>query len=161
MILFKKRPYERFRLNRWRNNNDVINFFTIYENGVQWGRYKHIIKFFKQNKHYGGKRFLKEFPYKRWSRSGLNKIIRKIDRTRTSKRLPGSGRSRTARTAEKICLHRRQPASCLETILPWEKSFGHNLRTRAHNFLLPEKDDRNFVSRSMLNSKLRIFFYFI
>src|SRR6218665_1675097 len=40
-----------------------------------------------------------------------------------------------------------------------KKSSGHNLRTRAHNFLFPEKDDRNFVSRSiMMNSKLRIFF---
>src|SRR6218665_1464756 len=30
-----------------------------------------------------------------------------------------------------------------------KKSSGHNLRTRAHNFLLSEKDDRNFVSRSI------------
>ena len=38
------------------------------------------------------KKFLKEFPHKSWSRSGLNKIIRKIDRTGTSRRLPSSGR---------------------------------------------------------------------
>src|SRR6218665_469435 len=63
---------------------------------------KRVIKFFRQNNHYGAKRFLKEFPYKSWSRSGLNKIIGKIDRTGTSKRLPGSGRPRTARTADKI-----------------------------------------------------------
>ena len=44
----------------------------------------------------------KEFPHKSWSRSGLNKIIRKIDRTGTSKRLPDSGRPRTARTSDKI-----------------------------------------------------------
>src|SRR6218665_690774 len=30
-----------------------------------------------------------------------------------------------------------------------KKSSGHNLRTQAHNYLLPEKDDRNFVSRSI------------
>ena len=31
-----------------------------------------------------------------------------------------------------------------------EKKFsGHNPRTRDHNFLLPEKDYRNFVSRSI------------
>src|SRR6218665_1533741 len=30
-----------------------------------------------------------------------------------------------------------------------KKSSGHNLRTRTHNFLLPEKDDRNFVSQSI------------
>ena len=51
---------------------------------------KHIIKFSRQNKHYGAKRFLKEFLHKSWSRNGLNKIICKIDRTGTSKRLPGS-----------------------------------------------------------------------
>ena len=55
---------------------------------------KHVIKFFRQNKHYGEKRFLKEFPHKNWSRSGLNKIIRRIDHVGTSKRLPGSGRPR-------------------------------------------------------------------
>src|SRR6218665_2585513 len=63
---------------------------------------KHVIKFFRQNKHYGAKRFFKEFHHKSWSRSGLNKIIRKIDRTGTSKCLPGSGRPRTTRTADKI-----------------------------------------------------------
>ena len=63
---------------------------------------KHAIKFFRQNKHQGANRFLKEFPHKSWSRSELSKIIRKIDPTGTSKRLPGSGRPRTARTAGKI-----------------------------------------------------------
>ena len=41
---------------------------------------KHIIKFLRQNNHYGAKRFVKEFPHKSWSRSELNTIIRKIDR---------------------------------------------------------------------------------
>jgi len=63
---------------------------------------KHVIKFVRQNKHYAGKLFLKEFPHKSWSRGRLDKIIRKIDRTGTSKRLPGSGRPRTSRTADKI-----------------------------------------------------------
>ena len=48
---------------------------------------KHVIKFLRQNKHYGAKRFLKEFPHKSWSRGGLDKIIRKIDRNGTLKRL--------------------------------------------------------------------------
>src|SRR6218665_3855309 len=63
---------------------------------------KHVIRFLRQNKHYGAKRFLKEFPHKGWSSGGLDKIIRKIDRTRTSKRLPVGGRPHTARTADKI-----------------------------------------------------------
>jgi len=63
---------------------------------------KHIIKFLRQKKHYGAKRFLKEFPHKTWSRSGLDKIIRKIDRTGTSNRLLRRGCPRTARTTGKI-----------------------------------------------------------
>src|SRR6218665_4174187 len=59
---------------------------------------KHVITFLGQNKHYGAKQFL----HKTWSRSGLDKVIRKIDRTGTSKRLPSSVRPRTARTADKI-----------------------------------------------------------
>ena len=62
---------------------------------------KHVIKVLRQNKHYGAKRFLKEFPHKSWSRGGLDKIICKIDRTGTLKCLPGSGRPSCARTADK------------------------------------------------------------
>ena len=58
---------------------------------------KHVIKFLRQNKHYGPKRFLKEFSHKSWSRIGLNKIIRKIDRTGASKRLPGVGAATDSR----------------------------------------------------------------
>ena len=44
-MLIKKRPYTKFRLNRdvGSNKNDVINFFTIYENGVQCGRFYSIL----------------------------------------------------------------------------------------------------------------------
>jgi len=63
---------------------------------------KHVIKFLRQNKRYGARRFLKECPHKSWSHSGLDKIIRKIDCTGTSKRFPVSGRPRTAQTADKI-----------------------------------------------------------
>ena len=59
---------------------------------------KHVIKFLRQNKNYGANRFLKEFSHKSLSCSGLDKI----DCTGTLKRLPGSGRPRTARTADKI-----------------------------------------------------------
>src|SRR6218665_392758 len=62
----------------------------------------HVIKFLRQNKHYAANRFLKEFPHKSWSRGGLDKIIRRIYRTGTSKRLPGSRLPRTAGTANKI-----------------------------------------------------------
>ena len=67
---------------------------------------KHVIKFFRQNKHYGAKRFLKEFPHKSWSRSRLNKIIRArlivYWNFEASSRQWPSATPRTARTADKI-----------------------------------------------------------
>lgn len=60
------------------------------------------IQFLRQNKHYGAKKFLNEFPQKRWSLSGLNKLIRKIDTTGTVTRRPGSGRRPTVRTVDNI-----------------------------------------------------------
>src|SRR6218665_1572821 len=57
---------------------------------------KHVIKFLSQNKHYGEKRFLLVSWWIGYNYS-------QIDRTGTSKRrLPGSDRQRTARTADKI-----------------------------------------------------------
>ena len=63
---------------------------------------KHVIKFLRQNKHYGAKRFVKEFPHKGWPRSGLDNIIHKIDRTGTLQRLPGRDCLCTAQTNDKI-----------------------------------------------------------
>src|SRR6218665_870083 len=83
---------------------------------------KHVIKFLRQNKHYGAKRFLKEFPHKSWSRCGLDKIIRKIDRTGISKRLPVCGRPRTARTADNI--------EEVETLALSQKDLPQTHRTR-------------------------------
>jgi DNA-binding Lrp family transcriptional regulator len=60
------------------------------------------IKFLRQNKQYGAKKFLKEFPKKGWSLGGLKKLIRKIDTTGTAARRPGSGRRRTVRTVDNI-----------------------------------------------------------
>lgn len=60
------------------------------------------IKFLRQNKQYGAKKFLKEFPQKGWSLGGLKKLIRKIDTTGTAARCPGSGRWWTVRTVDNI-----------------------------------------------------------
>ena len=60
------------------------------------------IQFLRQNKQYGAKKFLKEFPHNGWSLGGLKKLIRKIDSTGTSARRPGSGRRRTVRTLDNI-----------------------------------------------------------
>jgi len=40
------------------------------------------VKFLSENKHYGAKRFLKEFLAKQWSLGGLNRILKKNRRER-------------------------------------------------------------------------------
>jgi hypothetical protein len=37
----------------------------------------------------------------------------------------------------------------LHSLLPTTRSHGHNLRSRSHNFVLPAKDDRNFIPRML------------
>jgi AcrR family transcriptional regulator len=63
---------------------------------------KIVIKFLRQNKKYGAKKFLKKFPNKGWTLGGLKYLIRKIDLTESCKRRKGSGRPRVARTTENI-----------------------------------------------------------
>ena len=41
------------------------------------------------------------------------------------------------------------PNHVLSSLLPRLKQHQYNLRSRVHNFSLPPKDDRNFVSRSL------------
>lgn len=60
------------------------------------------IKFLRQTKHYGAKRFIAEFPTKNWTLGGLKKLLKKIDETGTIERRTGSGRPRTTRTTENI-----------------------------------------------------------
>ena len=50
---------------------------------------KIVIKFLSQNKYYGAKRFISEFPEKRWSLTSLKRLIRKIDATGTTERTKG------------------------------------------------------------------------
>ena len=63
---------------------------------------KNVITFLRQNKNYGAKRFLREFPNRGWTLGGLNTLILKIDRTGSTQRQPGSGRPKTARTVTNI-----------------------------------------------------------
>ena len=37
----------------------------------------------------------------------------------------------------------------LHTLLPPTTSHTHNLRSRAHSFVLPEKDDKNYINRML------------
>jgi len=61
-------------------------------------------KLLRQHKGYGANKLIEEFPSKQWSKGGLNKLLKKIDSTGSAERILGSGRPRTVRTDDKICL---------------------------------------------------------
>ena len=47
---------------------------------------------------------------------------------------------------------RSNPSHALHALLPATQSHGHNLRPRPHNFQLPNKDDKNFVTRLLFKN---------
>lgn len=61
-----------------------------------------LIKEMREAKGYGAKRFLKEFPLKGWSLSGLTRLLKNITVTGSSNRKPGSGARRPSRTDASI-----------------------------------------------------------
>ena len=62
-----------------------------------------LIKNLRIEKQWGGAtKIIDFFPNKPWSKSGVEAIIRTIDETGDCKRKPGSGRPRSARTADNI-----------------------------------------------------------
>jgi len=63
---------------------------------------KILIKHLFLSKGFGSKRLLSEFPEKGWNIDGVKTLLKKIRATGTTDRLPGSGRPRSARTAENI-----------------------------------------------------------
>ena len=64
----------------------------------------HMIKGLKESKNYSSRQFLREFPEKHWTRSGLDKLLRKIRVTGSVDRVIGSGRRRSSRTQENVGL---------------------------------------------------------
>jgi len=54
---------------------------------------KVLINVLHQEKGYGAKRFIKEFPNKNWSLSSLKKLLTKTDQTVSVDCKPGSGKS--------------------------------------------------------------------
>ena len=61
-----------------------------------------IIQFFRVEKHYGARRIIAECPIKCWARSGIKKLLRKIDKMGSTQRQQGSGRPRSVRCLETI-----------------------------------------------------------
>ena len=63
---------------------------------------KILIKVYRQEKGYGARRIMKEFPNRSWSLSSLSKLLNKIDQTGTVDRKPSSGKKRSTRTGENV-----------------------------------------------------------
>lgn len=63
-----------------------------------------VIKTLRQEKNWGARRIVTEFPNKQWKTSTVSDLLRKIDATGDVKRKPGSGRPRTKRTPANIQL---------------------------------------------------------
>lgn len=61
---------------------------------------KAIVKACVQEKDWGAKRLIKEFPGKQWNVPTLNRWIKRIKETGSTDRKPGSGRHRTATTED-------------------------------------------------------------
>jgi len=55
-----------------------------------------------ESKKYRVKQLIKEFPYKKWSKHGVEDFQKRLRTTRSIERAPGSGRPRRTRTAENV-----------------------------------------------------------
>jgi len=63
---------------------------------------KTLIKMSGNQKKYGVKRLIKEFPNKKWSKRGVVDFQKRLQTTGSIKGAPGSGRLRTTCTAENV-----------------------------------------------------------
>ena len=63
---------------------------------------KVLIKNLHLSKGYGAQKLMSEFPDKNWKRSSLDKLLKKIQQTGMVQRKKGSGRPKTARTAQNV-----------------------------------------------------------
>ena len=63
-----------------------------------------LIKLLRLEKGYSSRKFSNEFPGKKWSRSGLDRSLAKIDATGSADRKKGSGKSRSSRTQQNVAI---------------------------------------------------------
>jgi len=79
---------------------------------------KILIKNLRQLKGYTAVRFLREFESKNWTRSGLDYLLAKIDRSGSVDRVSGSGRHRTARAIGNVTVVDKMALSQEERLCP-------------------------------------------
>src|SRR6218665_2233001 len=61
-----------------------------------------LIRILRIEKHLNAYQIINEFPDRNWRKNNLNRLIRQIDASASSKRKPVTGRPRSARTADNI-----------------------------------------------------------
>ena len=61
-----------------------------------------LIRILRIEKHLNAYQMTNEFPARNWSKNNLNRLIRQIDASASSKRKPVTGSPRSARTADNI-----------------------------------------------------------
>jgi hypothetical protein len=84
---------KQFGINNPRSNDFLVEMVFSFE-------YRILINNLVLLKNYGTRRLLKEFPQKKWSKGGLEKLLRKIRSTGSINRQSGSGRPRSAQIQE-------------------------------------------------------------
>jgi len=77
-----------------------------------------LIKNLRQLKGYTAVRFLREFESKNWTRSGLDYLLVKIDRSGSVDRVSGSGRPRTARAIGNVTVVEEMALSQKTSLAP-------------------------------------------
>ena len=65
---------------------------------------KAIIEILFKEKGWRGRKIVKKFPSKMWTRTSIDRLIRKIQTTGITDRIKGSGRPRTVTTPQNIAL---------------------------------------------------------
>ena len=94
------------------------------------------------------KRLIKEFPNKKWSKRGVEDFQKRLRTTGSIERAPGSGRTRTTRTAENVdavgdlvLSQQNQPQTHRSTRqkMTFLFSFAVNVNGTKNNSVLTEK----------------------
>jgi hypothetical protein len=65
-----------------------------------------LVKNLRIEKKWSSRRLIAEFPNKAWSRTSLDRLIKKIDSSGETDRKRGSGRPKSGRTNDNIALYR-------------------------------------------------------
>jgi len=81
-----------------------LTHLSLYQNSIVISSEGNVIEVLRQEKGYGSKKLLAEFPNKAWSLTSLKHLLRKIDASGSTDRKRGSGRKHTVWTAENVAV---------------------------------------------------------